>query len=163
MHDARRVGPAITMSTASAVILVLLYALPLILLTAQLGSSFYWLTQWAPLLLPMAIAYPFVVAALSVRTGSTLLVQAIAAVVPAISAAALGIRAPYPWRDVVAPLAIGLGLLVAIWVAQAFLARRPRFIGNWSLVMILLFLVGLAAFAFVGVLLIMSGTTRAPF
>lgn len=118
--------------------------------------------QGLPILLPLLVLYPFVVATLMRQSGSQIAVPGIGAVLPAISAAALAVHAPYTWRDVVAPLAIGAVALVSFWIAAAVLARVPAR-RVWTLGIVIGGALAVVAWFFVGVLLLQGTTNAAPF
>ena len=119
--------------------------------------------EFAPVLVPVGVAYPFAVASLSRRSGSGF-VTALGALIPTCAAAIVGVRAPYTWRDIVAPLVIGAIALVAIWIADELLDHvRARRFGRLAIIAVLVLLVVVAIVAFIGTLLLMSGRSSAPF
>jgi hypothetical protein len=68
--------------------------------------------------------YPILVALLARSMASPMGIPAAGAVLPAIAAAVYGMQPPYTWRDVAAPVGIGLAVLVGVWIASSLLEQR---------------------------------------
>lgn len=149
-----------TMSSSVAAAITASYGAMIIGLVAMIRPGFGSPLANPALLAPLVVVYPFVVGTLVRRSRSELAVPGIGAVIPSIGAAALAVHAPYTWRAVAAPLAIGVVGLVAIWVAAAILDRMPA--RRASPIGIIIGVTIAVIGWFIAGVLMLPGTTHAP-
>jgi hypothetical protein len=107
-----------------------------------------------------AALYPIIVALFARAARSQMAVPAIGAVLPAAVVAIIGVMPPYTWRDVAAPVGVGLATLIGTWIATSLMRShigRPVL----RLYVLLVFVVLGLGVGFIGVLLLT--TSAAPF